>query len=116
MAAREVCFLISKGGTLLWSDASTTAWALPDSRERWEAIWSQREDLSEIVHSHPGGPLGFSTEDVTTMDAIDAALGRPLSYGVVAPNGVIVRDAKGIRVLLEEPWWAAPLRRASEML
>lgn len=116
MAQREVCFLIGAGRALLWSDASASPWALPDSRERWEAIWLRRDDLTEIVHSHPEGPLAFSLEDVTTMDAIDAALGRPLHYGVVAPNGVVLRDEAGVHLAASEPWWAEPLRRASGML
>ncbi len=114
--AREVCFLITKDGAVAWSDAAETAWALPDSRARWEAIWERRDGLETIAHSHPGGPLAFSEEDRTTMDALDSALGRPLRYAVVAPNGVIVRAAEGTRILEGEPAWATPLRRASGMM
>ena len=50
---REVCFLIGKGGEILWSDASDSPVALPESRARWEAIWNNREHLEVIAHSHP---------------------------------------------------------------
>ena len=42
---REVCLLIGKDGSILWCDASTTPFALPDRRERWEAIWSRRDAI-----------------------------------------------------------------------
>jgi len=90
--SQEVCLLISKSGAILWSDASASAMALPDSRARWEAIWKHRDELHEIVHSHPFGPRAFSHEDETTMQALDAALGRPLRYAVVAPGGLYVRE------------------------
>lgn len=115
---REVCFLIGKAGAVLWSDAGPGPSAMPDSRARWEAIWSLREELEEIAHSHPHGPLAFSTEDRTTIDALDAALGRRLRFSVVAPNGMVVReghlDAGAEKPHAErEPWWAALLRLAS---
>ena len=48
MSRREVFFLIGHGDAILWSDASSSPVALPDSRARWEAIWRHREALSEI--------------------------------------------------------------------
>ncbi len=113
--SREVCLLISKAGHILWSDASTSPLALPDSRARWEAIWEHREQLAEIVHSHPLGPRGFSTEDETTMQALDAALGRPLRYSVLAPSGLYVRDAGNDFASNESPWWVPLLAAASGM-
>jgi hypothetical protein len=113
---REVCFLLGKGGEILWSDASTSPVLLPDSRDRWEAIWSRKDELAEIAHSHPVGPLAFSHEDETTMAALDDALGRRLVFSVVAPNGRIVRhadEANGVTIVQEEPWWVALLRLAS---
>ena len=40
---REVFFIIGRGGAVMWSDASDSPTAMPDSRTRWEAIWSRRE-------------------------------------------------------------------------
>jgi hypothetical protein len=110
--SREVFFLIGRNGALLWSDASTSPAALPDSRARWEAIWKHRDELEELSHSHPLGPLAFSHEDETTMAALDGALGKTLCFSVVAPNGMIRRDHG---VVEEEPWWAELLRLASGM-
>jgi hypothetical protein len=114
-APREVCLLIGKDGSILWSDASTTPLALPDRRERWEAIWSRRAELAQIVHSHPFGPRGFSHEDETTMEALDTALGRKLRYAVLAPDGLFVREDGKDFASDEQPWWTTLLRLASGM-
>lgn len=111
---REVCFLIGAEDTILWSDASTSPVALPDSRARWEAIWTRRDRLEEIAHSHPIGPLHFSGEDRTTMAALWAALGRPIRFSVVTPEGMIRSEREGHEELVaDEPWWTNLLRSAS---
>jgi hypothetical protein len=108
---REVCFLIGRGGAILWADAADSPVALPDSRERWEAIWHHRDELEAIAHSHPVGPAAFSAEDESTMQAIDSAIGRPMRYCVVAPRLTIDREGP----VSPEPWWAGLLRLASGM-
>lgn len=123
---REVCLLIGRIGeddVVLWSDASGSAVALPDSRERWEAIWSRRDVIVEIAHSHPVGPEAFSREDETTMAALVSALGRPLTFSVVAPARMVrttfdpAKSAEDyVKTFVEdEPWWASLLRHASSM-
>src|SRR3954470_22476208 len=86
---REVLLLIGEDDVVLWSDASDSPVALPDSRTRWEAIWSRRDRIVEIAHSHPVGPQAFSREDETTMTALVSALGRPILFSVVAPHGMV---------------------------
>src|SRR6187397_2484495 len=93
-APREVCFLIGRGGAILWSDASDSPLALPDTRERWEAIWACRGELEEVCHSHPVGPLAFSAEDESTMAAICAGLGRDVRFSVIAPSGMRRREGR----------------------
>jgi hypothetical protein len=115
MHPREVCLLIGRDGTVLWSDASDSPVALPDSRARWEAIWRLRAELEEITHSHPVGPLAFSTEDETTMEALTEALGRPVRFSVVAPDGMVVREGGEDVLVMEEPSWTALLRARSAM-
>jgi hypothetical protein len=111
---REVCFLVAADGTVLWHDTTGTAAALPDSRQRWTAIWRHRAHLAEIAHSHPGNLLYFSAEDLTTMAAIDDALGRPLCYTVVTADRVLRRTASGVTLEPpEEPPWVGALRAAS---
>ena len=91
-------------------------WPCPDSRARWEAIWGHRAQLAEIAHSHPVGPLAFSEEDETTMEALIQALGKRPRFSVVAPDGLLVRDHEGHESrAAEEPWWAQLLRLASGM-
>lgn len=119
--AVEVCFLLDASGAVLWSDRSDGPAALPDSRTRWEAIWRHRDELAEIAHSHPRGPLAFSAEDETTMGAIDAALGRRLAYCVVTPDAVLRgyagrHHAVRCAPVAPEPSWAARLRVASGLI
>jgi hypothetical protein len=112
---REVCFLVGRAGAVLWSDAGSSPVALADSRARWEAIWRLRDELHEIAHSHPVGPLGFSHEDETTMAALVLALGRAPRFSVVAPAGMLARvDGQDVAIA-DEPPWAAELRLASGM-
>lgn len=119
---REVLLLLGEGDVILWSDASESPVALPDSRTRWEQIWSRREQIVEIAHSHPVGPQAFSREDETTMAALVTALGRPITFSVVAPRAMVrctkTLDEDPVATLVEserEPWWASLLRLASGM-
>ncbi len=117
---REVLLLIGEDDVVLWSDASDSPVALPDSRARWEAFWSRRDRIVEIAHSHPVGPQAFSREDETTMSALVSALGRPLTFAVVAPSGMVRCNKKNderfdVTNVEDEPWWASLLRLASNM-
>lgn len=112
MSRREVLFLLDAQDGVLWSDVGN-ADELPDSRARWEAIWRLREALTQIAHSHPHGPLAFSGTDKTTMAALDFALGRPLRYWVVAPEGVITRKGEVVEIVDREPRWASRIRSES---
>ena len=114
MSEREVLFLLDGEDEVLWSDVGT-AWALDDSRLRWEAIWERRALLAAIAHSHPGGPLAFSGIDRKTMSTLDGALGRPLRYLVVAPGGTLASCAGVEETVEPEPAWAARLRAESGM-
>ena len=112
---REVCLLIGNNAAVLWSDASTSPSAMPDSRQRWQAIWERREELVEITHSHPHGPAHFSAEDESTMNALTSALGSAVRFSVVTPETYLVRDTEGERLVKDEPWWVGLLRLASGM-
>lgn len=112
----EVCFLVGLDGEVLWADLDGTSGALQDSRARWEAIWRNRDRLVEVAHTHPSGLLAFSSEDCTTMGAVDAALGRRLRYSVVTGEAVLLRDEyENTRVVPVAPWWAELIRLASGM-
>jgi hypothetical protein len=112
---REVCFLIGNGDVVLWADAGESPTALPDSRARWEAIWTRRDEISVIAHSHPLGPAAFSAEDLSTMEALDSALGKVMRYIVVAPHVTLLREGDTTTEVIPEPWWTALLRLASGM-
>lgn len=110
---REACFLIGADEQVLWSDASDSPLALPDSRERWEAIWSRRAELVEIAHSHPLGPESFSAEDVSTMHALDDALGKGVRFSLVTPTQYLVRNESDEAIAAPAPTWVGALRAAS---
>jgi hypothetical protein len=112
---REVFFLIGKGGAVLFSDASESPSRLNDSRTRWQMIWDSRHELEELSHSHPNGPLAFSKEDETTMQALETALGKTLRFSVVAPGGMITKQGDVVETVDGEPWWSHLLRLASGM-
>lgn len=110
----EVCYLIGGDEVVLWRERSISAAAMPDSRARWAAIWQHREVLVEIAHSHPAGPLAFSAEDLTTMLALDAALGRDIRFSVITADAMLRRERDGTTtVVTEEPAWASLLRADS---
>lgn len=116
----EVFFLLGADGEILFRDEGESAVFIPDSRGRWEAIWEERERLTEVAHSHPLGPLAFSREDETTMQALVTALARPIVFSVVTKDAMIRRrvDPTGSTTgpderVADEPSWASELRKAS---
>ena len=50
-----------------------------------------REEITEIAHTHPGGFLGFSDEDLTTMQAVEAATGKSFTWSIVTEDGYLTR-------------------------
>ena len=74
---REVCFLIGRGGAILWADASDSPAALPDSRARWEAIWQPPRRARSDRALPPDRPRRVLRRGRSTMEAIDSALGKP---------------------------------------
>jgi len=98
--------------------AGRTAGSLPDSRELWDVLWSNRDRLAGVAHSHPGGGIpGPSHEDVTTFSAVELALGRRLDWWITSADAVVVLrwqgpdkyDYRAERVD-PEPAWTARLR------
>jgi hypothetical protein len=70
--------------------ADRTSVYLPDRQEFWEAMWANRRASGLIVaHSHPGsGTPGPSLEDLTTFEAVEAGLGRPVTWLITSRNVV----------------------------
>lgn len=108
---REVCFILV-GDKILRAYFGTES-RIPDERERWEIIWKYREEITEIAHSHPGGFLDFSREDLTTMEAVEAGTGKQFVWTVITKSGFLSR--KGGQDIRREdsPWWLELMRRLS---
>lgn len=72
---KTICFHEPKG---------RSGGSIPDTRDLWEVIWENRENLGGVAHTHPwDGPAHPSLTDMTTFDAIEKALGRNLLWPVV---------------------------------
>jgi hypothetical protein len=112
----EALFLIGYDDSVLWADRSTSPVAIPDSATRWQQIWDLRDRIAEITHTHPLGPAAFSEEDHTTIDALTAALGRTLRFGVVTPDRYLQMQGGNSAVIVQnEPWWVQLLRSYSRI-
>lgn len=108
---KEACFVLCGDAVVRISIGSRSS--IPDSRKRWQAIWDNRAELTEIAHTHPGGLLRFSEEDLTTMQAVEAALGKPLHWSIVTREGFLSRFNGEDRMRDDEPWWLPVLREIS---
>ena len=108
---REVCFVLV-GPHVVHLDCGSAA-RIPDSRERWEVIWERRENITEIAHSHPGDFLDFSDEDLTTIEAVEAGIGRKLLWSIVTKNGFLSRKDGTNFHRTDSPWWLNSLRGLS---
>jgi len=105
--------------------------SLPDSRNLWDVLWENRERIAGFAHSHPGsGVPGPSHTDVTTFAAIEAGLGKRLSWWITSSDRVVVLQWAGLGIPGaavpdrhryrsmelkpdEEPSWVVELRRLS---
>ena len=109
---REVLVLLDAvGQPLFWSSGGVAH--IPDDAETWGAIWRLFVEgrLAAVAHTHPGtGTPRPSSEDVTTMDAVEAGLGVKLTW--------LIASADHVAVVRGGPWtggdgWLAELRKRS---
>jgi|SRR5688572_12604460 len=108
---QEICFILVDDKILRVYFGSPTR--IPDSRERWETIWAHRDEITEIVHTHPSDFLDFSKEDLTTMEAVEAGTGKEFAWSIVTQAGYLTRKA-GRDVQREDtPWWINLIRKLS---
>jgi len=99
-----------------------TGGSIPDSRQLWDVLWDNRQDLAGVAHSHPGaGVPSPSHTDVTTFASIEAALGVRLNWWITSSTDLIVcrwvgpeRLHYGLENVKNEPEWATALRRMSD--
>ena len=108
---REVCFILVGDRILRVYFGSRTS--IPDSLERWQIIWDHRAEITEIAHSHPGNFLDFSNEDLTTMQAVEAGLGRNLIWSIITKDGFLSRTDGKDTPRPDSPWWLELIRKLS---
>lgn len=117
----EAGVVVLAGDPVHWhSPDGRTGGSLPDSRELWDVLWNLRKRKFEelgFAHSHPGSGLpGPSMTDLTTFAAIEAGLGRRLTWWITSSDRVIELHWKGPGKLdyeadyLEDPEWVHQLR------
>jgi len=85
----EVAFILV-GDKVIRIDTGSPV-AIPDNAERWETIWESRHAITEIAHTHPGGMLRFSQEDLSTMEAVETATGRSFTWTIATTDGLLSR-------------------------
>lgn len=62
---------------------------IPDSRDLWEVMWENRDNLLGVAHSHPGFGLARpSWEDITTFQACEEALGKRLDWWIITQSSI----------------------------
>lgn len=125
----EVAVLIdSRQKPLWWHLDPGREWdKIPDSASLWDNIWSCREDILGIAHTHPGSghyPFPSSDPDLTTFEAVEAGLGRRLIWWIVNEthmSSVVWRDDMHEYVTIHlhqsfEPKWVLELRQWAEVV
>lgn len=101
-----------------------SSFALPDSPSFWNTIWELRDQVVGFAHSHPGeGPPSPSWEDVTSFAAIEAGLGKRLTWWITSKDRLCVAlwmgpDVYDYQIFLSafkhfEPAWLLELRAVS---
>jgi len=115
--------IIGQARPVYWhSPDGRTGGSLPDSRKLWDVLWDHRKAQGlGFAHSHPGGGMpGPSMIDVTTFAAVEAGLGRRLTWWITSSDHVIALWWSGPgkldyeSSLIPEPDWAKQLRENSE--
>lgn len=59
--------------------------AVPDSPDLWAVIWSLRDRLVGIAHTHPPGAMEPSSQDLATVRGVERALGRTIFWWILDP-------------------------------
>lgn len=84
---REVLGLWGKG-RCLGLFTSNNPFQINDDPIVWETIWKNRDDIEQIVHTHPLGPNGFSSTDYLSMGGIVMGLGKTIEFWLISPSRV----------------------------
>jgi hypothetical protein len=101
-----------------------SAGGLPDSRELWDVIWENRAQVEGFAHSHPGSGIPSpSYTDLTTFAAMEAGLGKRLSWYITSSDRLVVLLWVGPGPLdyhrdvlnHDEAAWVGELRRLSNV-
>jgi hypothetical protein len=78
------------GKAIFWpSPKGNTMGSIEDSHILWDRIWSNRNSIGGVAHTHPwsGAPFPSDT-DTTTWRAIERALGKKLIWPIVSMDSI----------------------------
>ncbi len=98
MSIENGCLISLDGSVLHWhSPVGRSSVYLPDSRNLWDIIWENRNNLYGFAHSHPGSGVGLgpSWEDITTFSAIEIGLGKRLVWPIINRDHVVLVKYSG---------------------
>lgn len=79
-----------RGKPIFWpSPKDSSGGSIPDSRTLWDRLWENRDTLGGVAHTHPwDGPGSPSGTDTTTFAAVEAGLGKLLTWPIVTMTHV----------------------------
>lgn len=82
------CVLDLHGEVLHWHlPPDRTGGSIPDSSDLWQIIWENRDKIFAVAHTHPGRGVPWpSSTDMSTFKAVEAALGRPLTWIILSQD------------------------------
>lgn len=114
------------GKVLFWhTPENRSIGYLPDSKTLWDILLANNNILSGVAHSHPGsGEPWPSHEDVTTFAAVEAGLGKRLTWWITTKDQLAAFRWVGPsrleyhvdRIASEnEPSWVTELRKISDL-
>ena len=106
---REVLFLIGRNNYIL-DIFLGKEYEVPDSRIVSQSIKRYKDQIVEIIHSHPEGFDVFSEEDLSTMQGLELELGRSFSWGLVTPYNYTCMHKGYFLSKLSTPWWVDFMR------
>lgn len=123
---REIAVVLDRDHRPLWWHVppGVSQVAIPDSRDLWEILWTERARISGVAHSHPGlGRPEPSDEDLSTFAACEDGLGTRLQWWIATRDEVVCFDwigparydfrGRAPQSIHETAAWLEPLRKRS---
>lgn len=117
--------LNNEGGPMYWHlPNGRSGGILPDSRDIWDILTENKDNVSGFAHSHAGtGAPSPSYIDLTTFSAIENGLDKRLDWWIITGDSIILSRWTGPGKLHytnldvnQQPTWVSKLREHSNYI